>query len=202
VLVSAIADDAGLSGVAKVEAAFDLDRSGKMGTLPPPVAGALGNDGRWTVSVPTAGLSSGTYNVLVRAVDKAGNEGRPGRIPVQVLTAEQAEANAKTTSAADITGVVNFGADPQASIAVNLLRDLGLPPTAKKKAKGKTPTPPPTPIAQTVTDAKGQFRFSKVAPGKYILTAQALIHNKNRDASTPVAFAKPEEVQPVTLELK
>jgi hypothetical protein len=200
VLVSALADDAGLSGVAKVEAAFDRDRSGKFGPTTVPMAGALGNDGRWSISVPTAGLSSGTYNILVRATDKAGNESTFGRAGVRLVTAEQAELNSKKSTTADITGVVNYGG-PQAAVPVTLLRDLGVP-KAKKSAKSKSPTPPPVPVAQTVTDDKGQFKFSKIAPGKYIVTATALIHNKNRDAAVPVAFATPEEVQPVTLTLK
>lgn len=199
VLVSALADDLGLSGVAKVEAAFDRDRSGKFGPTTVPVGGALGNDGRWTISVPTAGLSSGTYNILVRATDKAGNESAMGRAAVRLVTAEQAELNAKKSNTADITGVVNYGG-PQASVPVTLLRDLGLPKAKKKK--GKDAPQPPVPVAQTTTDDKGQFKFSKIAPGKYIVTATALIHNKNRDAEAAVAFATPEEVQPVTLTLK
>ncbi len=202
VLVSAMADDAGLSGVAKVEAAFDLDRSGKLGAAPPPTAGALGNDGRWTIAVPTAGLSAGTYNILVRATDKAGNEGQSTRAPVRLASAEQAAADAKKSSAADITGVVNYGPEPQAGIAVSLLRDVGPLPPTKKSKKNKNSPPPPAPLAQAVTDAKGQFRFPKVEPGKYIVTATALIHNKHRDAEAPVAFTKPDEVQPVTLLLK
>jgi hypothetical protein len=202
VLVSVMADDAGLSGVAKVEAAFDLDRSGKLGAAPPPTAGALGDDGRWTIAVPTAGLSSGTYNILVRATDKAGNEGQSARAPVRLASAEQAEADAKKTAAADITGVVNYGPEPQAGVPVSLLRDIGPLPPTKKSKKNKNASPPPTPLAQAVTDAKGQFRFPKIAPGKYIVTATALIHNKHRDAEAPVAFTKPDEVQPVTLSLK
>ena len=33
----------------------------------------------------------------------------------------------------------------------------------------RAPAPPPVPVAQTVTDDKGQFKFSKIAPGKYIV---------------------------------
>ena len=47
--------DACREGVAKVEAAFDRDRSGKFGPTTLPMAGALGNDGRWSISVPKIG---------------------------------------------------------------------------------------------------------------------------------------------------
>src|SRR4029453_12218807 len=68
VLVSALADDLGLSGVGQVEAAFDADRSGKFGPATAAVAGALRDDGRWSASVPTAGLAAGNYHILVRAI--------------------------------------------------------------------------------------------------------------------------------------
>jgi hypothetical protein len=203
VQVSALADDFGLSGISKVEAAFDLDRSGKFGTGAPPAAGALRDDGRWTISVPTAGLASGSYNILVRATDKAGNEGQPARAPIRLVSAQDAEADANKSNAADITGVVMYGTDPQAGTVVNLSRDTGAPPQPKSKGKGKkAKAPPPPPLAQATTDERGQFRFPKVAPGKYVVTAQGLIHNKNRTAEAPVAFAKPQEVQPLTLTLK
>jgi hypothetical protein len=201
VLVSALADDLGLSGIAKVEAAFDVDRSGKFGAAPP-AAGALGDDGRWLVSVPTAGVAAGSYNILVRATDRAGNEGQPARAPIRLITEDAAKAAWEKDNSADITGVVMYGEEPQAAMTVNLARDTGAPPLPKSKGKKAKSPPPPPPLAQVTTDAKGEFKFPKIAPGKYIVTAQGLIHNKNRAAEAPVTFAKPREVQPVTLKLK
>jgi hypothetical protein len=201
VLVSALADDLGLSGVAQVEAAFDADRSGKFGPATAAVAGALRDDGRWSASVPTAGLAAGNYHILVRAIDKAGNKGDPARAAIRLVAAEDADAEAKKNAAVDIVGSVSYGEEPQVGATVNLLRDTG-PPAPKSKAKGKSKAPPPTPLAQTKTDASGQFKFAKVTPGKYIVSAEALVHNKNRAADVPVAFTKPQEVQPVTLKLK
>ena len=145
VVVSALADDAGLSGVAKLEAAFDLDRSGKFGPMAEPVLPvALRDDGRWTVSVPTAGVGAGTYNLLVLATDKAGNEGQPARASIRLIPLEEAEADAKKSNSADITGVVMYGDEPQASVTVNLNRDTGAPaPKSKGKGKDKGKTPPP-----------------------------------------------------------
>ncbi len=202
VLVSALADDAGLSGVAKLEAAFDLDRSGKFGPASKPVAGALRDDGRWTVSVPTAGVGAGTYNLLVRATDKAGNEGQPARASIRLIPPEEAEADAKKSNSADITGVVMYGDEPQAAVTVNLNRDTGAPPAPKSKGKKAKTPPPPPPLAQATTDAAGKFTFPKVAPGKYMVSAEGLVRNKIRTADAAVAFAKPQEVQPVTLKLK
>ena len=45
------------------------------------------------VSVPTAGVGAGTYNLLVRATDKAGNEGQPARASIRLIPPEEAEAD-------------------------------------------------------------------------------------------------------------
>jgi hypothetical protein len=202
VVVSALADDLGLSGVAKLEAAFDLDRSGKLGSSAPPVGGALSDDGRWTASVPTAGMSGGSYNLLVRATDKAGNASVPARASIRLIPKELADAEAAKSNSADINGTVTYGDEPQSAVTVRLNRDTGAPPPPKTKGKGKPKTPPPPPLAQATTDARGQFTFPKVAPGKYTVTAEVLIRNRVREADAPVAFAKPSELQPVTLKLK
>jgi len=198
--VSALCDDAGLSGVAKMEAAFDLERSGKFGGLAVPLPGALRDDGRWTAKLPTAGMASGSYNILVRAIDRAENVGEAIRTSVRVLTQAEADTKKKLDLSADITGVVAYGDTPQANTAVALRLDTGAPPPAKGKGKSKTEQPPP--LATATTDAQGRFKFSKIAPGKYLLSAEALVKNKNRRAEQPLAFQLPAEVQPVTLKLK
>ena len=81
-----------------------------------------------------------------------------------------------------------------------LVADSGAPP-APPATKGKAPPPPP-PLATVTTNAAGQFKFPKVPPGKYQVTAEGLVKNKNRRAAEAVAFNKPAEVQPLTLKLK
>jgi len=198
VLVSALADDLGLSGVAKLEVAFDLDRSGKFGPATKPVAGALGDDGRWAAKLPTAGLASGAFNVLVRAIDRAGNASEPARASIRLLTAEEAAADALKSNAADISGVVTYGGQPQAGVTVSLLAEGTPPPPPKTKAKA----PAPPPLVQATTDAQGRFMLAKIAPGKYVVVAAGLVRNKNRRAEQSVTFAKPADVQPLTLEFK
>ena len=199
-IVSALCDDFGLSGVAKMEAAFDLERSGKFGGLAVPLPGALGDDGRWSAKLPTAGMAGGAYNVLVRAIDRAENVGEPIRASVRLLTQAQAEAKTKRDNSADITGVVAYGDQPQAGVTVALRVDTGAPPPPPAKGKGKTEPPPP--LATATTDAQGRFKFAKIAPGKYLVAAESLVKNKNRRAEQPLAFQAPAEVQPVTLKLK
>jgi hypothetical protein len=200
VLVSALADDLGLSGVAKLEVAFDIDRSGKFGPATKPVAGALADDGRWTAKLPTAGLASGASNVLIQATDRAGNVSAPARASIRLLTAEEAAADAQKNNAADITGVVNYGGQPQAGIAVRLLAEGAPPPPAKAKGKAKAAGPPP--MVQATTDAQGRFTLAKIPPGKYVVSAEGVVRNKTRLAEEPVAFTKPAEVQSLALELK
>jgi hypothetical protein len=200
-VVSALADDLGLSGIAKVEATFDLDRSGQFGAGSKPTAGALGEDGRWVVKLPTAGMGSGAYNVLVRATDRAGNDSQPVRASIRLLTADEAKADDKSKNAADVTGVVMYGDQPQAGAKVTLATDAGTPPPPPAKGKKKTADAKPA-LATATTDGEGNFRFPKVAPGKYIVTAEALVRNKNRTAQEKLSFEKPQQVQPLTLKLK
>lgn len=198
--VSALCDDRGLSGVAKMEAAFDLERSGKFGGLAVPMPGALRDDGRWTAKLPTAGMASGSYNIIVRAIDRAENVGEPIRASVRILTQAEADAKKQIDNSADITGVVAYGDQPQANTAVFLRLDGAAPPPPAAKGKKKADEPPP--LATATTDAEGRFKFPKVAPGKYTVSAEALVKNANRRAEAPVAFQTPAEVQPLTLKLK
>jgi len=163
-----------------------------------PVAGALRDDGRWAAKLPTAGLASGAYNILVRAIDRAGNAGQPIRATANLLTQAEVDAKKARDNSADITGTVVYGTQPQAGVTVSLVADTGAPPPPAGKGKAE----PPPPLASATTDASGRFKFAKVAPGKYMLTATALVRNKNRRAEAPIAFQTPAEVQPATLSLK
>jgi hypothetical protein len=116
-----------------------------------------------------------------------------------LLTAEEAAADALKNNAADISGVVTYGGQPQAGVAVSLLAEGTPPPAPKAKGKAKSAAPP---LAQATTDAQGRFTLAKVAPGKYVVVAEGLVRNKNRRAEQPVSFAKPADVQPLTLEFK
>lgn len=60
----------------------------------------------------------------------------------------------------------------------------------------------PPPLATATTGANGQFRFPKVAPGKYVIAAEGLVRNKTRRAEGRISFQKPAELQPVTLKLE
>jgi hypothetical protein len=120
---------------------------------------------------------------------------------VRLLTAEEAAADTKAKNSADITGVVMYGDQPQAAMRVSLTVDTGTPPPPPKGQKTKKDDAKAA-LASATTDAQGRFRFPKVAPGKYVVSAEGLVRNNNRTAEQAVAFEKPQDVQPLTLKLK
>ncbi|MDX1944489.1 MAG: hypothetical protein SFU86_03710, partial [Pirellulaceae bacterium] len=199
--LSALADDQQLSGIGRVEGIFDKERSGKFPAEVPAIPGAIQDDGRWHLKLPTAGLASGTYNILVRAVDRADNTGEVARASVQVLTEAEAAAASQARNTGDITGVVRYGPEPQGGLAVFLLPDAGMP-VGGAQPKGKIEVDPKAVLARTVTKSDGSFVFPKIAPGKYVVVSEGLIKNKNRQASAAVSFQKPQELQPVEIILR
>jgi hypothetical protein len=197
--LSALADDGGLSGIARVEAIFDKARSGKFPPEAPPFPGAPQDDGRWLVKLPTADLTSGTYNVLVRATDRAGNTGEIARTSVQVITETEATAAGEKMTLGDITGTVAYGPDPQAGVRVILTADTGASPMP---TTGKTKVDPASILAQATTKDDGTFVLPKIPPGKYVVSAEVLLKNKHRRAQAAVSFKEPKELQPVELKLR
>ncbi|MCU0877508.1 MAG: carboxypeptidase-like regulatory domain-containing protein [Pirellulaceae bacterium] len=195
ITVSALADDDGLSGIARLEALVDVDRTGQFGPDAKPVAGGALEDGRWAAKIPTAGLASGPYNVLLRAVDRAGNISKTARTNVRLITPEEAAAATLAASLADITGVVVYGDAPQAGIEMLLVQGEAPPQPAAAGAA------PPASLAKAVTDAEGRFRFEKIPPGDYTVIAKGLVRNKNRTAQQVVKFALPKDLAELKLEL-
>lgn len=196
--LSLLADDAELSGVARVEALFDLARSGEFGPNAGPLIGAQRADGRWAVTLP-ADAPPGGYNILVRAVDRVGNASSPLRVPVEIISKEDAAAEKLKASLATIEGAVFYGPDPVPGAQV-LLFAGEVPP----KVPGQPAAPLPddaTALAQAVADKDGLFRFKQIPPGAYRVVAKGKVKNKNRAAEAGVKFAIPQEVSPLRLAL-
>jgi hypothetical protein len=195
VVVSALADDGGLSGIARLEAMVDIDRSGQFGPDAKPVAGGALEDGRWAAKIATAGLASGPYNILLRAIDRAGNVSKTARTNVRLITPEEAAAATLAASLADITGVVVYGDAPQAGIEMFLVQGEAPPQPAAAGAAA------PAALAKATTDAEGRFRFEKIPPGDYTVIAKGLVRNKNRTAQQVLKFAMPKDLAELKLEL-
>lgn len=183
--VSVVATDDDLSGVAKVEAAFDGDLQGKFGAGAPPVAGSLQPDGRWLISLPTAPVNPGAYHILVRATDRVGNESEylKARVDVTPKDADRAKMSLPIrVSGRAVYG--KFGKSPAAGVTVRLV------------ANGKT--------AQEVkSDKDGQFAFEQVAPGEYKLVGEGLLAGNQRTAEIALTVSPgPKKAEPIELILE
>lgn len=191
-LVSAAVDDKQLSGVGKVEVAFDMARSGKFPEGDGVIPLELDADGRWTGKVPTKPLAAGPYNLLVRATDQLGNEGQPARVPVQV--APPSEAAEAQQMFAEVAGTVVYGRQPQSGIKVTLRPEATPPPAAGEEDSAEG-------LRTAVTDDQGRFRFAEVPAGKFVVGAAGVVRNKPRQVDTTITIEPPNEVPPVQLKL-
>jgi hypothetical protein len=183
--VSVVATDDDLSGVAKVEAAFDGELQGKFGAGAPPVAGSLQPDGRWLISLPTAPVNPGAYHILVRATDRVGNESEYLKSRVDV-TPKDADGG-KMPMPIRVSGRAVYGKlgkSPAAGVTVRLV------------ANGKT--------AQEVKSGQdGQFAFEQVVPGEYKLVGEGLIAGNQRTAEMALTVSPaPKKAEPVELILE
>src|SRR5208282_575560 len=142
--VSVLASDNELSGVAKVEAAFDMQRKGEFGT-PPPLAGFMQTDGRWTVTLPTKPLKPGLHTVLVRATDRCDNASEYLKATVEVVPKASEGEHAKK-KLGQISGRVVYGRFEKTPVEGAIV-EMSI---AKAPAR------------ETTTDAAGQFRFTEV----------------------------------------
>lgn len=179
--VSVWASDEGLSGVSKIEAAFDPLGTGHFGGLAPAVLMDRNTSGYWTTKLPTKLLNPGDITLLVRATDAVGNESDYKKIKCHVITLDQAKLESETVR---LIGTAFFGTDPLPGAKLSLAGD----PNAK--------------IPPVVADDHGNFTFPAVPPGKYKLTAQGLIHNKNRKADEDITVAAGPNPPPVKITLK
>ena len=181
--VSVWATDNELSGVSKIEAAFDPLGTGKFGGTAPAVLLDRVASGYWTTKLPTKLLTPGDITLLVRATDAVGNESDYKKIKCHVITFDQAKAQG-AGGTARLMGTVRFGPDPVPAVKLTLAGD------------------PAVKIEPVTSDEHGNFTFSGVPPGKYKLTAQGLIHNKKRKADQDITIEAGPNPKPVTIVLK
>ncbi len=184
--VSVLASDHELSGVAKVEAAFDLQRRGEFGE-PPPLPASMQSDGRWSVKLPTKPLRPGIYGIVVRATDQVGNASEYLKSSLEVVPVDSGAA--KHPPLGRITGKVVYGRFEK--------RPVGGAVVQLTAAKGEQ-----TPREVTTGD-DGQFSIADVSPGDVTLNVEKLIAGNRRIAKTEVKVpAPPVAADPVELILE
>ena len=181
--VSVEASDRDLSGLDKVEAAFDLAGLGEFAPAPPPQVASQEPGGRWMAKLATAALTPGTHTLLLRATDKVGNSSGYSRVSVRVVTPEQADAmQAQLTNR--VSGTVLYGGQPVPNAQLTLESEKG------------------PEVAPTVTDDNGNFAFLEVPAGTFQLTAKKLLRNKVRQIAVPVVVEPPpDRVKRIVIEL-
>jgi hypothetical protein len=168
--LSVLATDDDLSGVATVEVTVDVEGTGKFGGENKPVPAKQDPEtGIWAAKLSTKDLAVGVHRVLLRATDHVGNVGEVTTLNIRVMSAESAEVAELNR----IPGLVFYGQQPVSQTAVKLI-----------STEGET-------LATVVTNEQGAFDFSRVPPGKYVLQARGLIHNKFRTAEAEIEVAAP-----------
>ena len=180
------ADDSKLSGVKRIELFIDEQRTGKFPKEGGIVAAEPTGQGNWAATLKTEEMKPGSYPVLVRAVDAAGNasEMRTTRLIILSKAAAKQAAAGKPNI---VEGVLTFDKDPVGGATITLEPAAG---NGKKQPAG----PPPEKIEPVTTNAQGQFRFPKVPPGEYQLTAfKRNLSNKNRRRSVKIQVASPPQ---------
>jgi hypothetical protein len=180
--VDAIVSDE-LSSTAKVEFTFDLSNTRKFADGVVPIQGKSDSSGNWTALIPTAELKPGGNALLVRTTDKVGNISPVTVMKFSAVTAKEAEVQKASLTVA-LTGRVSFGGMPAADIVVSA-----------KSAGDRM-------IGPVSTDSTGTFNLEGAGPGKWIVTAKAVIRNKTRQNTVEIEVTPPDQPQPVSLQLK
>ena len=202
--VAATVTDGDLSGVAKVDVSFDLEGIGRFAKEPPPTPAILSQNGTWVAKLTTEKMSPGSYLILVRATDKAGNQSEYGRF-VAVLSSLEDLERQRAAVRVTFRGAVEFEKGPVPGAKVSLEFVEPSPKAAgaqaansEKKVGDKSQTAANTSASfqPILTDDQGLFAFSKVPPGKFRLKAEAIIRNKTRKAELDIVIDEQTPFKP------
>ncbi|WP_010585272.1 carboxypeptidase-like regulatory domain-containing protein [Schlesneria paludicola] len=181
------ASDNDLSGIARVEMAFDTERTGQIPIKAKLISAELAADDKWHAIIPTKDLTPGLHTLLVRAVDRVDNVGEVTKVKLTAISAEEA---AKLSAApVSISGVVIFAEMPAAGILVSAENADGPKENAPK-------------IDPSETDDNGQFRLKGLVPGKWKIRAKGVVRNKTRTTEQDLVIKPSETPQPLKFTLK
>lgn len=168
-----LAGDDGLSGVATVEATFDLDGSGRFPADAKPFPALPGEGGMWQILVPTEGLAEGRHVVLVRARDRVGLVSKVVPMEFAAISAAALERRTAETPRT-VRGRVTYLRNPVPGARITL--------AFAGMAVDGTAVEPLTAVAA----ADGTFTITGVKAGPYEATAKARLRNRDRVVTVPV----------------
>ncbi|MEZ6144402.1 MAG: hypothetical protein R3B91_03005 [Planctomycetaceae bacterium] len=157
IVVTARADDQGLSGVSDVQLALDPTREGVFGPSIKPISSTPLEDGTWRAEMPTKSLEQGQHLLLVRGVDQAGNAEDPHPLWLEAITPEEAarRQSARTTS---FSGQLFYGTEPASGFKVELIAN---------EAESSAPEKPITP--EKSVQSKKSFNATSGKDGRFVI---------------------------------
>ncbi len=176
------AEDNNLSGVAAVQFQVDRKLTGQWDNGGAIINCARNAEGSWVGALPTADLTAGRTNVLVRATDRANNLSSISKAHFELLSADQWLAR-QASVGLEVTGSISYSGGP-----------LGGARLTMENAKGEI-------VYQTRANAQGIFQFPKVAAGKYKLVGSGVVKNRPRRSESDVEI-KDLPATPLRLQLQ
>jgi hypothetical protein len=172
------------SGAKRVEAVFDTTGSGTFPEKAKPVAATPSGDDSWSLTLP-APKQVGEHLLLVRAIDRVGNASDPITHRVTVMKeVPPVDAPSKV-----LRGFVSFAGQPHPAATVTVTAN---PQPARPDAKAASPI-------RVQPRATGEFSVGGLKPGKYTVTARAVIRNRVRTAKSEVVLS---DKQPPAVKLE
>ncbi|XZE52065.1 hypothetical protein SH139x_003747 [Planctomycetaceae bacterium SH139] len=197
-------DDKGLSGPALVELGWaeggDLSFTAEVKKT----SGQRLANGQWEATVPTAKRNAGPQQLLVRVLDRAGNESEIKVLDVTLMTAEEIALRRQEATTA-VQGLVAYVSKPVAGLEVSLTPVAANPAGDESSAAGgsegseKTDATDPGAATDTVnkglsavqTDSAGRFVFPRVKRGQYRLTVSGRYLGSDRERSLTIEVDPP-----------
>ncbi len=172
------------SGTKNVEAVFDTAGSGTFPEKAKPVVATPTAEDSWSLSLP-APKQVGEHLLLIRAIDRVGNASDPVVHRVSVIK----EARQAGGTASVLRGFVSFAGSPHAAATVTV---TAIPQPAKSDAEEASPI-------RVKPRSTGEFSVAGLKPGKYTVTARAVIRNRVRTAKSEVTLS---DAQPPVMKLQ
>ncbi|WP_145385867.1 carboxypeptidase-like regulatory domain-containing protein [Stieleria neptunia] len=163
------------SDVTKVQAAFDVDGSGEFPAAGNIFTASRTSDRQWILTVD-AGADAGKQSLLVRGVDRVGNESDPVTVEMEVVSPTESSKRVKQQTVT-LLGTVQFRENNVADAEVVLTAVPEDPAVAPDAVAPDAAPASPSGVSVRSTES-GAYVIAGVSPGSYRLAARAVIRNR------------------------